>query len=117
MELEKMSRDERSLLLYIETCATDEAGLIDSRKVNEDDIEILKEWDETGFISYSRLTWNSIQKLSSHYHTSRVFLSEDAWKLAHEERRARNKRMSGKSPYKDLITTKTKNSTVYLDEE
>lgn len=107
--LDEMTRDERSLLLYIETCAVDYGGLVNSLRINQVDREILKRWDADGFISFSRITFKSLELLQDKNCTNLVRLSEDAWKLAHEERRARNVRMSNKSPYKDLITTKTKN--------
>jgi hypothetical protein len=106
MNLNDMSKDERSLLLYIESVAVDNAGLIDNRKINDEDRQILGEWDKKGFIFWSRITWESLQKLTNHYTSTIVRLSNDAWTLAHEERRARNIRMSEKSPYSDLVTTK-----------
>ena len=110
MKLNEMSATERSLLLYVESVSTEYAGLVDASHINADDIEILKRWDKDGFISYSRITYRSLQTLVNKHKTSIVALSESAWLLAHEERRARNLRMKSKAPYKDLITTKTKNA-------
>lgn len=110
MKLDDLSKDERNLLLYIETCAVDYGGLVHSQRVNEDDREILKRWNESGFVSFSRITFASMQLLNDKCNTDLVRLSEDAWKLAHEERRARSVRMSSKSPYRDLITTIVKNA-------
>jgi len=108
MELNQMSADERNLLLYLESVSTDGGGLVHSQRINDEDREILKKWDESGFISYSRLTFDSIQRLHDKHNTSLVYLSDEAWKLAHQERRAKNLRMQSKSPYRDLITTKSK---------
>jgi RecB family endonuclease NucS len=110
MNLEEMSKDERSLLLYIETCVVDYAGLIHSLKINEDDRTLLKKWDESGFISWSRITFKSLQLLSDKHRSTLVRLSEEAWTLAHQERRNRALRMTSQKPYCDLITTKTKNA-------
>ena len=107
MELNELTKDERSLLLYVETCAVDNGGLIHSLRVNDADREILKRWDKDGFVSYSRVTFKSLQLLNDKNHSNIVRLSDSAWKLAHEERRARSIRVSGKSPYCDLITVKT----------
>lgn len=112
MKLEKMSRDERSLLLYFECCAVDNGGLTESNKMNKEDFEIAEKWNKSGFISFSRLTYKSIQLLVKK-NAHRVFLSEDAWKLAHQERRARSDRMNKREPWCDLITTKTKNARYY----
>jgi hypothetical protein len=110
MLLDQLNFDERSLLLYIETCAVDNGGLVHCQKINQDDREILKRWDEQGFVSFSRITFASLQLLKDKHYTDLVRLSDEAWKLAHEERRARSVRMSNKSPYRDLVTTKTKMS-------
>lgn len=108
MKLSEMTKDERSLLLYIETCAVDNGGLVHCQKINTEDREILKRWDKDGFVSFSRITFKSLELLVNKHCTDLVRLSEDAWILAHEERRTRAARMSAKSPYCDLITTKTK---------
>jgi hypothetical protein len=110
MKLEEMTREERSLLLYLESCSVDYAGLVHCQKVNEDDITILKKWDESGFVSWSRITFNSLQLLIDKHRTTLVRLSEEAWALAHQERRNRSIRMASQVPYCNLITTKTKNA-------
>jgi hypothetical protein len=117
MNLEEMSKDERSLLLYIESCAVDYAGLVHSLKINEADYTLLKEWDASGFISWSRITFKSLQLLSDKHRTTFVRLSEEAWILAHQERRNRALRMTSQSPYCDLVTTKTKNAVFVLQKK
>jgi hypothetical protein len=111
MKLNEMTTEERSLLLYIETCSVDYGGLVNYQHINDDDRKILKQWDEGGFISFSRITFDSLQLLKDKNNSNLVHLSEEAWNLAHKERRARSARMSKKSPYRDLITTKTKNAS------
>lgn len=90
MSLNEMSRDERSLLLYLETCAVDFTGRVDSRRINEDDFRIAKGWNEAGFISFGRIVVRDHNSQGSNW----VELSEDAWGLAHQERRARQERNS-----------------------
>lgn len=111
-KLEDMTVDERSLLLYVETCAVDYGGLVHCQRINSEDREILKRWDREGFLSFSRITLESLELLKDKHNTELVRLSEEAWALAHEERRARSVRMSNKSPYRDLITTKTKRANM-----
>lgn len=105
MKLNEMTKGERSLLIYIESVCVDYGGIVHSQRVNEEDVEILKRWDKEGFISYSHLTWNSIQTLADKHCTSLVRLSAEAWLLAQEERRARFLRISSKLPICNLITT------------
>jgi hypothetical protein len=80
-----MSRDERSLLLYFETCVVDLAGRVDPRRMNEEDEVIANKWADKGFINYGRI--------ASADHNSQgclwVEFSADAWSLAHQARRQR----------------------------
>lgn len=86
-----MTKDERSLLLYLETRAVDHGGLVTTPQMNADDFAIVERWKASGFLEFERLTWASIQKLRGSTHWVR--LSEAAWNLAHEERRARHERL------------------------
>lgn len=89
-KLSEMNKDARSLLLYFETCAVDHGGLVDELHMNDADRLIAKQWNDTGFVKYSRIAARFIG-MSKRTHA--VFLSEEAWTLAHEERRNRQKRM------------------------
>lgn len=91
--LADMTKEERSLLLYLETRAVDHGGLVTTPQMNADDFAILDRWNESGFMEFGRLTRASIEKLCGSTHWVR--LSETAWKLAHEERRARCERIYG----------------------
>lgn len=86
--LETMSRDERSLLLYFETCAVDLSGRVDARRLNSDDFEIAGRWSGTDFIGFGRIKSADHNSQGQHW----VELSDEAWELAHQERRARNAR-------------------------
>ncbi len=95
--LRTMTKDQRSLLLYLETCATDHGGTVDTRHMNAEDMLQAREWSDLGLITFGRrgsefFTTLPPAKQRSH----RVVLSDSAWELAHEERRARNTRMRTK---------------------
>ena len=88
--LAKMDKDERSLLLYLETCLVDNRGRVDQKKLNNDDRHIMELWRDNGFVNFGRIHPDEyMEKMGTHW----VELSEDAWKLAHEERRARSRRL------------------------
>ena len=91
--LDTMTSDERSLLLYFETRAVDYGGLIDTKHMNREDMEIADIWNEEGFIKSSRVKAHSIV-VFSHW----CELSEEAWKIAHTERRAKYKRIISRQP-------------------
>ena len=80
---------ENNLLLYLECCAVDYGGKIDSRRINDDERHILKRWHSNKFIQYGRIAANDIRGGLTHW----VTFTDSAWTAAHNERRARNARM------------------------
>ena len=90
-----MTKDERSLLLFLETCAVDYGGKIDARHMNKDDFRIAESWDRSGYLKFGRICYKDIPS-SVTAKTHWVELSEDAWKDAHAERRARFDRIESK---------------------
>lgn len=85
--LESMTKDERSLLLYLETRAVDYGGKVDTRHMNAEDMAIAKNWNTEGFVKFGRIKFHDINILSKMTHWCE--LSDEAWTLAHQERRAR----------------------------
>lgn len=83
--LQEMTRNERSLLLYLESRAVDFGGKVDSLKMNAEDHETAEKWASAGFVGYGRFYSKDVKMSCSYW----VELSEEAWKLAHEERKAR----------------------------
>lgn len=81
-----MTKDEASLLLYLESRSVDDGGSVDVRRMNSDDFEIVTRWIEEGFIQFGRIAFHSIKSSGI---THWVKLSERAWIIAHTERRAR----------------------------
>ena len=58
MFIEKMTRDEKSLLIYFEHCMVDAHGCVDNRKMNADDYEIAKRWTKEGFVHFCRIDFS-----------------------------------------------------------
>lgn len=84
--LETMTREERSLLLYLETCAVDRGGRVEIARMNAEDLAIAKRWNEENFIQFGRISSKDLARsVGNHW----CFLSEEAWRLAAEERKAR----------------------------
>ena len=51
----KLSKTEQSLLMFLEYVAVDLWGWVDDvRKLNTEDMEIARKWDENGFIFFKR---------------------------------------------------------------
>jgi hypothetical protein len=89
MKLENMSKDELSLLLFFETRAVDHGGLVDNRHMNADDFEIAKKWNESGFVKFGRVVYRNITNGCTNW----CKLSELAWMIAHQGRKARHERL------------------------
>lgn len=98
MKLENMSGDERSLLLFLETRAVDYGGRVNVQHMNEDDFEIAKRWNENKFIRFGRIVARNCNSDGTHW----CLLSNEAWKLAHQERINRWERIWLR---KDFLTT------------
>ena len=90
MKLDDMTKDERSLLLFLETCAVDYGGKVDGRRINKEDIDTARKWNTDGFVKFGRIKFHDI----AFHHTHWCELSDEAWAIAHEERRARYERLA-----------------------
>jgi len=92
--LDNLTKDERSLLLFFETLAVDHCGVIDDpQKMSSEDFKIAQQWDKEGFCSFKRYTKRGFDDDDDYYKvlllTHIIELSEEAWLLAHQERKAR----------------------------
>jgi hypothetical protein len=79
------TKEELSLLLYIETCAVDRGGKVQGVRMNAEDFAIARRWTEAGFIRFGRLPASQCDQHGSHA----VILSDEAWKIAAGERKRR----------------------------
>jgi hypothetical protein len=89
-ELRDLSREERSLLLFVETCAVDHAGAMSSKHLSSDDQKLLDRWNETGFVQSGRICFKDAERIKRGQWCE---LSEDAWLLSRQERRERAERL------------------------
>ena len=93
--MEITTRDERSLLLFLETQDVDHGGKVLAASMNDDDRAIAKRWNEAGFIGYGRIRSADILA-SQDGRTAWVELSDEAFEAAHKEQRARSARLRDK---------------------
>ena len=93
----EMTRDERSLLLYLETCAVDRSGRVDGRHMNAEDFEIARRWNETGFLFFRRRRAKlsiGAASVNAAALTHVVKLGDTAWAEVSRLRRERAERTS-----------------------
>jgi hypothetical protein len=91
-----MTKEEKSLLLFLETCAVDSGGEVDSRHMNADDFKTAEKWKKSGYILFGRICSVDI----SNNKTNWVELSDCAWSDAHKERKERFSRINSKRTWK-----------------
>lgn len=84
-----LTRDEKNLLLYIETRAVDHTCKLLSPHLNDDDIKILEQWNKLGFVTYNRIAYEYVERGLS----TCAILTDEAFTLAHALRVDRAKRM------------------------
>jgi len=100
MQLHEISKNELSLLLFFETCAVDRGGLVDIRRMNEDDVRIAKNWSAAGFVGFGRVKYDDIKSTYSHW----CELSDEAWTIAHQGRRLRCARLTERREWRKVDT-------------
>jgi hypothetical protein len=92
--LDEMTRDERAQLLYLESRAVDFQGVVDTGKMNEDDLVISERWAGESFIRFTRLLSKHIpgrrREFANPSHC--VELSPLAWEVVALERKRRAER-------------------------
>lgn len=95
-EVWPMTREERSLILFFETCLVDNEGAVNSILMNEEDHKIALRWCQEGFVQFGRIKARDLVQGRSHW----VTFSELAWQAAHLERRARAARLEARRIWK-----------------
>jgi len=98
------TRDEKTLLLFLETCAVDHSGRIDIRHMNKDDVQIAEAWHHVGYIEFGRIAFKNI---TGHY-TNFVKLSDEAVMDAHQLRKERAMRCWNKRTWMTAKEYRTK---------
>lgn len=98
--MDEMTKDERSLLLYLESRAVDNAGRVDTLRMNHDDNKILERWTSTGFVESGRICFADVRGSQTRQESAWVKLSDEAFRLAHAERKARALRLWEARSYK-----------------
>jgi len=92
----EFTKDERSLLLYLETCLVDNAGRCESLRMNKEDFENIEKFKEEGLIRFGRIPWSEIEKLKKLYrskYTHWVRFNERTWEIVWKLRKERSERM------------------------
>lgn len=90
-DIQTLTRDEKSILLYAETCVVDGSGLMAGARMNEADIAALKKFKAEGVLDFGRIPFHTVGTLiqPAVKLTHWVTFHEPAWQMAHALRRQR----------------------------
>ncbi len=88
-ETKEMTKDEQSLLLFLETRQVDYGGRVNLQHMNDDDMKIAEKWNETGFVGFGRIVMRNHNSDGTNW----CKLSEEAWTMAHKLRREKAQRL------------------------
>lgn len=91
-DIDKLTNDEKSLLLYFEDCLVNQRGYVVAARMNNIDFDIAKKWNKEKFISFHRVPFHDINQDKRFPRTHWVRLTEDAWTIAHQLRKERSER-------------------------
>lgn len=101
MKLEELTKDEKSLLLYLETRAVDHGGLINMAQMNCTDVAVAERWAKDKFIKFGRIAADNIKSgTRTEQITHWCELTDTAFALAHQERIQRARRMLKKRAWR-----------------
>lgn len=99
MNANDLSKDGKSTLLYFETCAVDQGGRVDMRKMNQPDREAADGMKLAGVIKFERVPAALIEGHSTYY----VELTPLGWEMAHQLRRERSERVGAISKIRSAL--------------
>lgn len=91
-----MTKDQLTLILFLETQVVDHAGRVNGIHMNKADFEQCRKWNDEHFIGFGRIASDDINSNGSHW----VTFSDKAWFIAHEQRRARGARLLKQRTYR-----------------
>lgn len=104
LRLEELSRIEQNLLLYLETCAVDQAGRVECIRMNSDDMKAAEVLVDAKLIEFGRIPSELLRQITLRGgFTHWVNLLPDGWRLASDARRIRADRMRASSEHRQRI--------------
>lgn len=93
MTPEQMTKDERTCLLYLETCAVDYGGLVQGARMNKADHDACERFAELGLATLYRVPSRLFTTQSGQVQNHFVIMTDAGFALAHKLRRQRSERM------------------------
>lgn len=81
----ELTKDQRSALLYVETCVVDYGGLLEGRRMNTEDHESLRQMQAIGWLTWGRIPSSLLGRHDFTHSTPNHWarLTASGWKVAH----------------------------------
>jgi hypothetical protein len=92
IDINTLTRDEKSILLYAETCLVDRSGLLCGDRMNDADRAALAKFKAAGVLDYGRIP-HKLVKREAVADTHWITFNDEAWAAAHALRRERAKQV------------------------
>lgn len=88
LAIDKMTHDQKSCLLYLETCAVDHGGLVEGQRMNREDHDAAKVFQAAGLVELHRIPSFLLDHTGRPY-THWCRLTDAGFTLAHTLRQQR----------------------------
>lgn len=88
IDIDALTKVERSIILYAETCCVDAGGLLEGERMNADDMTALRKFADAGILTFGRIPARLLESLSGlRLPTHWITFTDEAWQLAQALRR------------------------------
>lgn len=94
IDITTLTKIERSIILYAESCSVDYGGLLEGTRMNRDDMDALARFKAEGILDYGRVPAALLGTFARNV-THWCDLTDAGWDLAHKLRRAHAAKKAG----------------------
>lgn len=112
-----LTKAQRSILLYAECCLVDYGGLLEGIRMNEADLDALKEFQEAGLLRFGRVPGRLLGSFIGRSVTHWVAFAPACWDLVSRLRRLQSERSKTNSLNYQRVRDALLEDGVVLDTE
>lgn len=92
MNTSELTKDQKSMLTYIETCVVDHGGTLEAARMNAADHEAMKDLKSLKLIDHGRMPSEFLRVHGARKCAHWAVLTDAGWEVAHKLRRERAER-------------------------
>lgn len=103
----ELTKTDKSILLYAESCMVDYGGLLEGQRMNGEDIESLNKLRDAGILDYGRIPGRLMGKLPTERNVSYwVTLTDAGWLMSAQLRRERFRVTTARKAVDDALAAR-----------